>query len=225
MNKPIYSFKNVKFSENKSLLLDIRKFDIHRGSCYMFYGDMGSGKTLILDLLSKNNNKYQGELLYDSNELSKISKSTYIKDFAIVKQNSKKPFFNTVYKYIYNYVLLKNDKTKASKYTDSIINKMNLKYIQSSKLRGLTHNQFRWVDLAAKIAANTKVLFIDEIDNGLSQKRLKNLSKILYRKCNYDGVTLVATCSNYQNFTNLASVLITINNGRISSIRSRNKRK
>ena len=102
---------------------------------------------------------------------------------------------------------------------------MNLKYIQSSKLRGLTHNQFRWVDLAAKIAANTKVLFIDEIDNGLSQKRLKNLSKILYRKCNYDGVTLVATCSNYQNFTNLASVLITINNGRISSIRSRNKRK
>jgi len=102
---------------------------------------------------------------------------------------------------------------------------MNLKYIQSVKVRNLTQNQFRWVDIAAKIAANTKVLFIDEIDNGFSQQRLKNLSKILYRKCNYDGVTLVATCSNFHSFTNLTSVLVSINNGRISSIRSKNKRK
>ena len=45
MNKPIYSFKNLKFSKNNKLFLDIRKFDIHRGSCYMFTGDMGSGKS------------------------------------------------------------------------------------------------------------------------------------------------------------------------------------
>ena len=225
MNKPIYSFKNVKFSENKNLLLDIRKFDIHRGSCYMFYGDMGSGKTLILDVLTKKNNKYIGELLYDSNDLSKISKNVYNKDIAIVDQYSKKPFFNTVYNYIYNYVSSKNEKSKVKKYTDTIISKMNLKYIKSMKVRNLTHNQFRWVDLAAKIAANTKVLFIDEIDNGFSQQRLKNLSKILYRKCNYDGVTLVATCSNFHSFSNLTSVLVSISNGRISSIRSKNKRK
>jgi len=225
MNKPIYSLKNIKFSKDKNLLLDIRKFDIHRGSCYMFYGDMGSGKTLILDVLSKNNNKYKGQLLYDSNDLSKISKNVYSKDFSIVNQYSKKPFFNTVYKYIYNYVLSKNEKSKVKKYTDSIISKMDLKYIQSVKVRNLTQNQFRWVDLAAKIASNAKVLFIDEIDSGFSQQRLKNLSKILYRKCNYDGVTLVATCSNFHSFTNLTSVLVSINNGRISSIRSKNKRK
>ena len=225
MNKPIYSFKNVKFLKDKNLLLDIRKFDIHRGSCYMFCGDMGSGKTLILDLLTKNIKKYKGQLFYDSNDLTKVSKSFYNKDFAIVNQYIRKPFFNTVYNYIYNYVLSKNEKSKVKKYTDSIISKMNLKYIQSVKVRNLTPNQFRWVDLAAKIAANTKVLFVDEIDNGFSQQRLKNLSKILYRKCNYDGVTLVATCSNFQSFTNLTSVLVSINNGRISSIRSKNKRK
>ena len=33
MNKPIFSFKNLKFKKNNNLLLDIRKFDIHRGSC------------------------------------------------------------------------------------------------------------------------------------------------------------------------------------------------
>ncbi|MAZ61656.1 MAG: hypothetical protein CMG50_05730 [Candidatus Marinimicrobia bacterium] len=225
MNKPIYSFKNLKFSKDNKLFLDIRKFDIHRGSCYMFTGDMGSGKSLILDILSKNINKYKGSLFYDSNDLNNISKSSYKKDFSIVNQQERKPFFGSVHSYIYKYVLSKNEKTKAKKYTDSIISKMNLKYIQSEKIRSLTPNQFRWVDLSAKIAANTKVLFIDEIDSGFGRQRLKILSKVLYRKCNYDGVTLVSTCSDFQGFTNLTSVLISLNNGRISSIRSKNKRK
>ena len=75
-----------------------------------------------------------------------------------------------------------------------------------------------WVDLSSKIAANTKVLFIDEIDSCFGKQRLKVLSKILYRKCTYDGITLVATCLDFQNFTNLTSVLTSIKNGRISSI-------
>ena len=225
MNKPIFSFKNLKFKKNNNLLLHIRKFDIHRGSCYMFHGDMGSGKSLILDIMTKKNSAYKGQVLYDSDDLKKISNRIYKKDFSMVAQQNKKPFFGNVYDYIYKYVLSKNNKDKASKYTDSIISKMNLKYIKSKKIRNLTPNQFRWVDLASKIAANTKVLFIDEIDSCFGKQRLKVLSKILYRKCNYDGITLVATCSDFQNFTNLTSVLISIKNGRISSIRSKNKKK
>ena len=225
MNKPIFSFKNLKFKKINNLLLDIRKFDIHRGSCYMFYGDMGSGKSLILDIMTKRVSGYKGQVLYDNDDLKKISNRIYKKDFAMVAQQSKKPFFGNVYDYIYKYVLSKNKKDKASKYTDSIISKMNLKYIKSKKIRSLTPNQFRWVDLSSKIAANTKVLFIDEIDSCFGKQRLKVLSKILYRKCNYDGITLVATCSDFQNFTNLTSVLISIKNGRISSIRSKNKKK
>jgi ABC-type cobalamin/Fe3+-siderophores transport system ATPase subunit len=191
----------------------------------MFHGDMGSGKSLILDILTKKNSGYEGQVLYDSDDLKKISNRIYKNDFSMVAQESKKPFFGNVYDYIYKYVLSKNKKDKASKYTDSIISKMNLKYIKSKKIRNLTPNQFRWVDLSSKIAASTKVLFIDEIDSCFGKQRLKVLSKILYRKCNYDGVTLVATCSDSQNFTNLTSVLISIKNGRISSIRSKNKKK
>ena len=191
----------------------------------MFHGDMGSGKSLILDIMTKKNLAYKGQVLYDSDDLKKISNRIYKKDFSMVTQQNKKPFFGNVYDYIYKYVLSKNNKDKASKYTDSIISKMNLKYIKSKKIRNLTPNQFRWVDLSSKIAANTKVLFIDEVDSCFGKQRLKVLSKILYRKCNYDGITLVATCSDFQNFTNLTSVLISIKNGRISSIRSKNKKK
>jgi hypothetical protein len=69
------------------------------------------------------------------------------------------------------------------------------------------------------------LLFIDEIDSGFGRQRLKILSKVLYRKCNYDGVTLVSTCTDFQGFTNLTSVIIRLLASVRKNIRSKNKRK
>ena len=54
MKNPVFSIKNLKYVNNSNTVLNIRKFDIHRGACYMIDGKMASGKTLIIDLLSKN---------------------------------------------------------------------------------------------------------------------------------------------------------------------------
>ena len=93
------------------------------------------------------------------------------------------------------------------------------------KVRNLTPSQFRWVDLAAKIGSNPKVLFIDEMELHLSKDNIHILSKLLYRKCNYDGVTLVCTSQNADMFKNLSSVVITLKHGRISSLRSRGSKR
>ena len=73
---------------------------------------------------------------------------------------------------------------------------MDIKYLVKKKVRSLTPAQFRWIDLAAKIASFPKVLFIDEIEQHLSSNKIKILNKILYRKCNYDGVTVIASSQN-----------------------------
>ena len=102
---------------------------------------------------------------------------------------------------------------------------MDLKNLLDKKVRSLTESQFRWVDLASKIASYPKVLFIDELELRLSKKNIELLSKILYRKCNYDGVTLIAATQNPDFFTNLTSVNITLNQGRITKVRSFSKSK
>ena len=61
---------------------------------------------------------------------------------------------------------------------------MNIKNLLLYKVRDLTPGQFRWIDLAANIAAFPKVLFIDEVEMHLSTKDIRSLSKILYRKSN-----------------------------------------
>ena len=53
MNKPIFVVKNLDYIKNKELLLKIKNFEIHRGACYMFSGEMSSGKSLLISLLTK----------------------------------------------------------------------------------------------------------------------------------------------------------------------------
>ena len=225
MNNPIYKIENLDYKNNNNLLLKIKKFEIHRGACYLFKGEMGAGKTLLLNLLNKTNNKYKGTISFDGKNLNKISNKAYGKDISIVHQIQKRPFFKTSEQYIYKHIRMNNSKEKSAKILNSISKAMNLKFLLNIKVRNLTPSQFRWVDLAAKIASNPKVLFIDEMEQHLSKENLNILNKLLYRKCNYDGVTLVCSSQNARLFSGLVSVVISLKHGRISSLRSRSRKK
>ena len=107
----------------------------------------------------------------------------------------------------------------------NILKVMDIKHLYNLKLSKLTPGELRWVVLAANIAADTKVLIIDEIEQHLGPHHIKQLNKILYRKCNYDGVTLIASTQNKSFFkSHLASVIITLERGKIFSVRSSNKK-
>ena len=85
--------------------------------------------------------------------------------------------------------------------------------------------ELRWVVLATMIGADSKVLFIDEIELHLSKKDQATLLSILHRKINYDGVTLITSTQNKDLLSRIASVTITLENGRIASVRSAGKKK
>ena len=75
MKKPIFEFKNLVYNKNNMNILNIKKFEVHRSACYLFNGNMASGKTLLLDILSKNNKNYSGDIKYEGNDFSEINKS------------------------------------------------------------------------------------------------------------------------------------------------------
>ena len=95
----------------------------------------------------------------------------------------------------------------------------------NSKMRNLTPSQLRWVNIAAGISSFPKVLLIDELEMHLSLSNIKIISKLLYRKSNYEGVTIIATTQNKDFFKSLSSININLNNGRITSVRSNVKKK
>ena len=220
MKTPIFEIKNLIYANNKFNILSIKKFEIHRSACYLFNGNMASGKTLLLDILSKNKPSYKGDVFYEGKSLKKIRNSVYNSEVKYVKQDFKAPYFKTVENYLHSIISSNSSTVNTKKTVDEIVRAMDFKYIIHSKMRDLTPSQLRWVNLAAGIIAFPKVLLIDELELHLSLNNIKNIIKILYRKSNYEGITIIATTQNKDFFKNLSSVNININHGRITSVRS-----
>ena len=138
MKNPIYTLENLKYITKSNTILNIRNFEIHRGACYMIDGKMASGKSLILNLLSKKLTKYVGKIFYDGKNLKEISKNKYNKDIAVVSQDTNKPYFGNVKNYIMKEILSKNHDGTAKRKFESIIKVMDIKNLLNAKLRKLT---------------------------------------------------------------------------------------
>ena len=120
MDKPIFKLNNIQFKQGNETLLNIKNFEFHRGTCYMLCGEMGSGKTLALNILAKNLKAHNGDVYYEDSKLHNLSMSAYLKDVAYVTQESRRPFFKNVYQYIYSHVNNMNQTDKVDKLVNNI---------------------------------------------------------------------------------------------------------
>ena len=226
MQIPIFSLNKINIKDGPQLILKINNFDIHRGAAYFIHGNMGAGKTTLMNLITKKTSLESGKILYEDSNLSNISNAEFQKDISYVEQNFKFPWLSST---VENYMIKHLSKYKHLKNVSGNINtisrQMDIKHLLDVKLTKLTPGQLRWIMLAMNIAADTKVLIIDEIEQHLGAYHIKILNKILYRKCSYDGVTLIASTQNKAFFqSHLASVVMTLENGKIFSVRSPNRK-
>jgi len=224
MQIPLYSIKDLHIKNGTEERLKIKQFDIHRGACYVFEGKMGSGKTTLLDALYSHRNIGKGEIMFEEKDMHSYSNREYQKQISVVPQKFSPPW-GTVENYILKTIMRYPHIKNPDKRLDEISRKMNMACLKNRKMKSLTPGELRWAVLAAQIAADTKVLFIDEYEQHLGKEELKNLNNILYRKINYDGITLITTTQNKDLIKRLASVTITLENGRITSLRSFKKKK
>ena len=78
--------------------------------------------------------------------------------------------------------------------------------------------------MAVSIACDTKVLLIDGFGQYLGEEKINILSQILYRKINYDGVTVIICTHIRERLSRIASVFIRLDQGKIVSVRSKKRK-
>ena len=221
---PLYSIHDLFVSKGNEDKLTIKQFDIHRGACYVFEGRMGSGKTTFLESLYNRKKGDRGEIKFEEEDIYKYSNREYQNQIAIVPQEFTPPWGtvkNYMIKTLRTFSYIKN----TDKRMDEVSRKMSMPHLLMRKMKSLSPGELRWVVLATMIGADSKVLFIDEIELHLGKKDLSNLLSVLHRKINYDGITLITSTQNKELLSRIASVTITLENGRITSVRSLTKKK
>ncbi len=225
MQIPIFEIHNVLIQQNKFRALDIKNFEIHRGAIYSVTGKSAAGKTIFLEALARMVSTTSGKIIFEGKEINHYSRKEFQNNIAFVKQSVQSPRWTTVRQYLKKTLnAYKHTKTDMDKRIESISSKMEITYLMEKPLRSLTPGQLRWVELSAKIASDTKILFIDEIEQHLSADALNNLGRILHRKSNYDGVTIILSTMNPELIKKIVSVHIAMQGGRISSVRSFGKK-
>jgi ABC-type cobalamin/Fe3+-siderophores transport system ATPase subunit len=220
---PLYSIKGLFVSKGGEDKLTIKQFDIHRGACYVFEGQMGSGKTTFLDILYSRRKTPRGEVKFEERDIHEYSNREYQDQIAIVPQEFKPPW-GTVRNYMTKTIGKFSHIRNSEKRMDEISRKMNFTSILNRNMKSLTPGELRWVMLATMIGADSKVLFIDEIEQHLGKKDQKTLLSILHRKINYDGITLITSTQNKEMLSRIASVTITLDSGKITSVSSSGKK-
>ena len=225
MKNPIYSVNKVIVNQDNRDILDVKQLDIHRGSCYVIYGDVGSGKSTLLNVLFKSNKSFSGTIKYENNDLSGIKNSDYHKEVYHVSQELKLPWFKiTVRDYINKNVMSHTNLGDPKKRIKSTISKMKLNKYLDRDFKKLSDGERRWIELAVSIACDTKVLLIDGFGQYLGEEKINILSQILYRKINYDGVTVIICTHIRERLSRIASVFIRLDQGKIVSVRSKKRK-
>ena len=215
MNKSLYSLKKVQFKKD-DFKLNINKFEIHRGAIYMISGKISSGKSVFLKLLN-NSVKYTGYIKYEDQDLGDVGNLS--KDVLYLPTQLPRSF-KTVRNYIDLYIQKYDTIKKNNKEVKALIRRLGATRLLDKRIIFLTSSQKRIVALVAAIAADPKVLIVDDLDSFLTTEELKALKSVLNRKANYDGVTIIAGCRYIYNFSKFASVNITLDSGRIVKVRS-----
>ena len=213
-------FKKVQFMypETKILALNEISFRIDRNSSLAIMGEIGSGKSTILDLICGVNDPSKGDIYIDDRNLKKHNIDNLRSYIGFVPQNSFL-FSDTIENNIRfgNENADLNEIKKVSKWTCILndIEKFNKKFKTILGERGvnLSGGQKQRISISRALIKDPKILILDDslssVDTETEEQIMKNICSI---KKNF---TLIMTTNRISCAKNFDNILI-VQNGKVT---------
>ncbi len=182
-------FKNIffKYEKSKNYALKDISFKLKKGETLGIFGKTGSGKSTILDLITRIHDLSQGEILFNNKPINKYDVKSLRKKFGYVPQDGYL-FSGTIEENI-SYSSNKIDRKKLSLAStnaavDGEINKFPNKYKTKIGERGvqLSGGQKQRISIARAFYTNPDIYIFDDclsaVDSITERKIIKNLNKL-----------------------------------------------
>ena len=217
----IFKVEGLKKSYGSIDALNIKKLDIHPGTIYAVVGSPGSGKTTLLDLLSGSKKPSSGSLIFENNPyqtnwLGKIIKHEEIfYNYGYEDFGSKLPV-GTIINKLYG--------KKSNILMKRHFGRPRFKHLWNRSIASLTKGELHWVGMVLALESDPRVLLIDEYGTHLTNEMEQDFRSQLRRMNRTLGTTIIVSSPNESLVKNFASVIIFLDNGHISKIRSRSSR-
>ena len=228
MNNIITLDKISKFflTNKKITVLNKISYKFKKGKIYSLVGPSGSGKSTLLNLLSLIDKPSKGSIKIAnknvnfsdsiSNDITRANKIGII-----YQQNNLLPDFTALENVYLARLSIDNNKNKAVRDANKIINKMGLSKRVDHYPSELSGGEMQRIAIARALINEPEIILADEPTGSLDQSTAKEVFKILYKLKNLNRLIIYATHNRF--FANMADCKLEIIDGNIKNINARNK--
>jgi ABC-type multidrug transport system ATPase subunit len=215
-SKLIYRIENLKKTYGDRTVLQVGRLQFHPGTIYGLIGPIGSGKTTLLKIMSALEKPSSGLIEYDSEPFQ-------TNWFGKLKKHSDIYFANSD--------LLKNNLSIsqiAKKYYSTNVDGIRTKYFSSDKkeklwtipLNSLSPGEKSWINCILAVEGDPRVLLIDDYGTLMNYEMEFEFRKRIQKMNRELGTTIILASSTDQIIKKFVSVIIYMDNGHVSKIRS-----
>jgi branched-chain amino acid transport system ATP-binding protein len=193
-------------------------FNVKKGEIVGLIGPNGSGKTTTLNLLTGYLKPDSGSILFDGNEIAgnprcKVCRNGVARTFQLIKPFLEfKVVQNVMVGRVYGQNPTKNLKDAEAECLE-ILEKVGLSQKAEVLARDLTLMERKKLELARALAANPKLLLLDELLAGLNHKEANDAMDRI-REIRNSGVTILLVEHIVKAVVGLSDRIIVLNMGK-----------
>lgn len=216
---PIFELENTRVAIGGRSILKIGKFQFHRGTVYGIVGPVGAGKTTLLDLLAGRIIPTEGSILYEKEPFEKTwlgkikvpAEIHFLNSEGGVTQDSVASFFRQRLPQRFEYV--------QSQYYSKPAYSEDWEMAVSKLSRGQVYR----VNVIAAIESDPKVLIMDDYGLHFDKSISRDCNRRISHSAKSRGTTVILSSTSMFDLKSVAAVVITLDNGHISQVRSLKK--
>lgn len=215
-SKLIYKIENLKKTYGNRTVLQVGRLQFHPGTIYGLIGPVGSGKTTLFKIMAALEKPTSGIIEYDSesfqtNWFGKLKKypDIYFANSNMLQQNLS-----------VGQIAKKYYPKKTSNIKTKYFSKGNKEKLWTIPLNSLSPGEKSWINCILAVEGDPRVLLIDDYGTLMDYEMEFEFRKRI-QKMNRDlGTTIILASPTDQIIRKFASVIIYIDNGHVSKIRS-----
>ena len=202
--------KNVSKSFGKLKALDQVSFNVNKGDLFGIIGQNGAGKSTLFRCIMDFFDSYEGEILYDNKQVSKVP----LEKIGFLPEERSLSPKKTVAEEIRYFARLNLMKNLDQKTLEAYFNKFEIKGSLKDKIKDLSKGNQQKVQLLASLIYKPEFVILDEPFSGLDPYNIRLLQDII-KEINESGTTIIFSSHNMENIEDMCKKLVMLKNGQV----------
>lgn len=208
--------KDVSFAYDNKVVLKHANFVIEKGKKYLIKGVSGAGKSTLMNLLAKTYDDYEGQILADGVDYTKIEEKAFHDKVSFIYQNVFL-FEDTIRNNITLYKDIPMDTVEsavqACDLTELIANQENgIEQVLKENGKNLSGGQRQRISIARAIAKKSDILFVDEGTSSLNEELGREIEKVFL---SLEQTVVAISHRYYEGISEQYDYVLEIKNGEV----------